>query len=209
MAQNAQAFEWVGSLFTRLLNPYEACCCSHESHGKGGEMVIMSEWDAKNGAPLGFSGSLNAPAAAQLEAHGASAYCQMDEAPDEIDRGAYEAIALREMMKCFVQETVAGKAVEMVVQDGRSDAGTLKLTPNLQFFQLETCGVIHDIPLRSVRDVCPGKLADSGSAPVKPDELCSTVVLKNGECVTFRLRDDAERDRFTRCVKVLSMALDL
>merc|ERR1712216_104879 len=94
----------------------------------------------------------------------------------------------------------------VVVGNGQTDFCRLQLTPNLQYLQLEAAGVTHDIPLKTVKDVCPGLLSGNTFAPSQLDELCTTVVLRNNECVTFRLANLRERDDFTKCVKVLALA---
>mmetsp|Transcript_150170 Transcript_150170/g.482647 ORF Transcript_150170/g.482647 Transcript_150170/m.482647 type:complete len:263 (+) Transcript_150170:111-899(+) len=130
--------------------------------------------------------------------------------PDEgsSDAAAREAMALRDLMKKFVQEMVHGRQLPVVIGEGRTESCKLTLTPNLLYLQLEAAGVTHDIPLRNVKDVCPGRLTSSRLVPVELDDLCNTLVLRNNECVTFRLSNMRERDEFTKCVKVLALALD-
>lgn len=124
------------------------------------------------------------------------------------DAAMREAMALRELMKRFVQEMVHGRNFPVVIGEGKTEPCKLTLTPNLLYLQLEAAGVTHDIPLRNVKDVCPGRLTSSQLAPVELDELCNTLVLRNNECVTFRFDGLKERDEFTKCVKVLALALD-
>merc|ERR1740121_2439033 len=112
------------------------------------------------------------------------------------------------LAKGFVQEMVHGRHFPVVIGEGRTEPSKLTLTPNLLYLQLEAAGVTHDIPLRNVKDVCPGMLSSSRLAPVELDELCNTLVLRNNECVTFRFATLKERDEFTKCVKVLALALD-
>ena len=40
------------------------------------------------------------------------------------------------------------------VADGSVEPCKLLLAPNLQYFQLVTDGVIHDVPLKSIKDLC-------------------------------------------------------
>mmetsp|Transcript_83138 Transcript_83138/g.174048 ORF Transcript_83138/g.174048 Transcript_83138/m.174048 type:complete len:259 (-) Transcript_83138:20-796(-) len=133
-----------------------------------------------------------------------------DRDPDEgsSTAAAREALALRELMKRFVQEMVHGRELSVVIGEGRTELCKLTLTPNLLYLQLEAAGVTHDIALRNVKDVCPGKLTSSRLVPVELDDLCNTLVLRNNECVTFRFDDLKGRDEFTKCVKVLALALD-
>lgn len=133
-----------------------------------------------------------------------------DRDPDEgsSDAAVREAMQLRDMMKQFVQEMVHGRRLPVVIGEGRTESCKLTLTPNLLYLQLDAAGVTHDIPLRNVKDVCPGRLTSSRLVPIELDDLCNTLVLRNNECVTFRLGSIKERDEFTKCVKVLALALD-
>merc|ERR1719235_83921 len=101
-----------------------------------------------------------------------------------------------------------GRPYQVVVEHGNTEPCTLSLTPNLQCLQLYAAGVTHDIPLRNIKDVCPGKMLENKSTPILLDDLCNTLVLRNNECVTFRFIDLKERDEFTKCIKVLTLALE-
>merc|ERR1712107_733571 len=119
-----------------------------------------------------------------------------------------EALALRELMKYFVQEMMHGKEYNLIMEDGRTEAWNLSITTALQYIKLEANGITHDILLRNIKKIVPGKLADGNFTPGALDDCCTTVVLQNNECVTFRLGSIQERDDFTKCVKVLVLALD-
>lgn len=127
---------------------------------------------------------------------------------DGANAASEETLALRDMMKRFVQDMIRGRAYLVVVENGQTEPCKLLLTPNLQYMQLEAGGVTHDIPLRNIKDMCPGRALENRFTPVVLDNLCSTLVLRNSECVTFRLSNLRERDEFTKCIKVLSLALE-
>ncbi|CAK0862590.1 unnamed protein product [Prorocentrum cordatum] len=131
------------------------------------------------------------------------------EFPDEVRGGLDECdvSGLRELMRQFVREAVFGRAVDVVVPGEGTESGCLRLTEDLRFLQLETRGVVHEIPVKSVSDVRSGELPGPCSTAVRPDELCSTILMKNGECVTFG--GHAERDTFTKCAKTLTIASHL
>merc|ERR1712060_116422 len=108
------------------------------------------------------------------------AYCMSEDVAEGTDLSVQETVALRGQVKRFVQETTAaGKVVDIVTQEGHVEMGCLKLTSNLQILQLEMCDVVHEIPLKTVSEVCTGVLTGSASAPVQLDDSCSTIVLKN------------------------------
>lgn len=214
------------------------CCSSDprdDAQYKHGDVVVFSDWDTKEDQQIGPSDSRGypEPLVAEPQAvrgtrgvadrHGApvdgkpvssarlssrASDASSRQVRDGSDAASEEALALREMMKKFVQDMIRGRPYLVVVENGRTEPCKLLLTPNLQYIQLEAAGVTHDIPLRNIKDICPGKLLENRFTPVVLDELCSTLVLRNNECVTFRLQTLKERDEFTKCIKVLSLALE-
>eukprot|EP00439_Symbiodinium_sp_Y106_P041749 s1826_g5.t1 len=106
-----------------------------------------------------------------------------------------------------------------LVTDGRDDLfekqrmslyhlPSLTSQTTLQMQTIDVPGVIHDVPLKSIKDICPGRTIQTKHTPVDLDDHCATLVLRNNECVTFRLSCIQERDEFIRCVKVLALAID-
>mmetsp|Transcript_61384 Transcript_61384/g.99393 ORF Transcript_61384/g.99393 Transcript_61384/m.99393 type:complete len:213 (-) Transcript_61384:231-869(-) len=209
-----QALSWASSYFDGALTPWTACCCSSSSqpNGKYADVVVLSDWDMGESVP-GFIGGIKAPAATNpthtsrpsSSRTSANAWEVGDELEDP--SAAQEALALRELMKKFVQEMVAGKKFDIVIEEGKTELGRLLLSPNLLSLRLEAAGVTHEILLRDIKDVRPGKMGSS-FAPIQLDELCDTLVLKNNSCITFRLRSVVERDNFSKCIKVLALALE-
>jgi len=139
---------------------------------------------------------------AQIPAH--TSHSNLDEDGDH----PREVLQLREMMKRFVQEMVQGRALRVVVGEGCTEPCTLALAHNLMSLQLTAAGTTHEIPLKTIKDVCPGKMSASKFAPVHLDDLCDTLVLRNNECVSLKFNTLKERDDFTKCMKVLSLALE-
>jgi hypothetical protein len=221
-----RALDWGSTYVSDTLMRYKGCCCASAADGKSGDLVVLSDWDKDENA-LGYAGSLNRPFAVQhfpsvagpsasrggsyaedVVAPKGGCLLQPDRVLSDSENASQETMALRELMKRFVQEMVHGKAFWVVIEDGKTEPCRLSLTPNLLYFQLEAAGVTHDIPLRNVKDVCPGELSASSATPVQLDDLCNTRVLRNNECVTFKLASIRERDELTKCVKVLALALD-
>jgi len=130
----------------------------------------------------------------------------LSQANDNLD--VEEVMQLRQLMKTFVQEMVRGRTCEVLVAEGGIEQCKFFLTPNLQYIQLVTRGVVHDMPLRTIKDICPGKSLQNKNTPVELDDLCGTIVLKNNECITLRHESIQQRDEFSRCVKVLALALE-
>lgn len=233
-----QALDRASAYVDGVLSAYNKhCCCSTDPRedGKNSDVVVFTDWDTKEeNSMLGFAGQFSDPAAVR-QPPTKSAGCGSDMHPfdnsmgcpgspkvrdgkepqqsprapkDGAEAASEEALALRELMKRFVQDMIRGKTYLVVVENGRTEPCKLLLTPNLQYLQLEAAGVTHDIPLRNIKDICPGKLLENRFTPIMLDELCNTLVLRNNECVTFRLSSLQERDDFTKCIKVLSLALE-
>mmetsp|Transcript_39145 Transcript_39145/g.70015 ORF Transcript_39145/g.70015 Transcript_39145/m.70015 type:complete len:203 (+) Transcript_39145:59-667(+) len=199
-----EAFAWISLQLEGMLMPSSMCCCSPgkgpEAGGKYGDLVVFSDWDTSEGVP-GFAEEprLSHPSEARHSEQG----------PGDLEEpsATREVIQLRELMKGFVQEMVVGRDVSVVVEEGESQSGWLRLTPNLLALRLEAAGVSHEILLRNIKDVRPGKIGNN-AGPVKLDELCNTLCLKSGECISFRFKSTTERDKFGKCIKVLALALE-
>lgn len=54
------------------------------------------------------------------------------------------------------------------------------------------------VELRDVEEIHPGADVQGIDTPV--DELCATLILTQGDCITFRLADLNARDTFVYCV---------
>eukprot|EP00439_Symbiodinium_sp_Y106_P024261 s3122_g2.t4 len=200
-----EALAWASLQLEGVFLPSSVCCCSPgkgpEAGGKYGDLVVFSDWDTAENAP-GFTDGprLSGPS----EARSSQEY-----GPDDLEEpsAAREVVQLRELMKNFVQEMVVGRDVTIVVEAGQTESGWLRLTPNLLALRLEAAGVSHEMLLRNIKDVRPGALNDN-QGPVKLDQLCNTLCLKSGECISFRFQSIAERDKFGKCIKVLALALE-
>lgn len=161
----------------------------------------------------GLPGSALAALAADLQRHssriaGSAKPAGLFPATDGEAAASQEAVALRELMRRFVHDMLRGRLILVAVEGGVTEPCRLSLAPNLHYLQLTLRGAAHDIPMKTVKDICPGELTTDIAAPVAVDRLCTTLVLQNNECVTFRFETLLERDEFTKCVQVISMALD-
>lgn len=211
---------WLSRQVDSALSAYQKhCCCTSDprdgTQAKCGDVVVFTDWDTKeDGNLVGYAGNIPDPLAVRQRPTKGGRSLSPDRnaspraASDGSEAAAQEAFQLRELMKKFVQEMIRGKEYFVVVENGQTSPCKLSLTPNLQYLQLEAAGVKHDIPLRNIKDICPGKLLENRFTPILLDDLCNTLVLRNNECVTFRLGTIEERDDFTKCIKVLSLALE-
>jgi len=124
------------------------------------------------------------------------------------DEAAKESEALRLLMKRFVTEMVKGRQYAVLVESGNAEPCLVVLTPSLLALRLEMQGTVYEVPLKMISDAFSGVLPSNRFAPIFLDDFCSTLVLKNHECVSFRFQTLQERNDFTRCIKVLSLALE-
>eukprot|EP00438_Fugacium_kawagutii_P012733 Skav203738 [mRNA] locus=scaffold68:301037:313185:+ [translate_table: standard] len=202
-----QVWAWASTKLEGVFLP-DACCCSPgkgpELGGKYGDLVVFSDWDTAERAPTedcpGFTDAPRLVDDSQWRLHPS---LQAQDIEDPL--AAREVVQLREQMKNFVQEMVVGRDVCILLEDNQKETGWLKLTPNLMALRLEVAGTSHEMLLRNIRDVQAGQLGDG---PVQLDELCSTLMLKGGQCLSFRFASLSERNYFTKCVKVLALALE-
>ncbi|CAK0818188.1 unnamed protein product [Prorocentrum cordatum] len=104
-----------------------------------------------------------------------------------------ERSELEVLLKGFVAGLVQGQTLPVVTGGGLAEDCRLSLSENLLYFRLETSSALHEIPLRNVRRVWPGQWIAKSAAPAELDDLCDTLVLRNNECVTFRMRSVKER----------------
>jgi len=124
------------------------------------------------------------------------------------DEAAKESEALRLLMKRFVTEMVKGRQYSVLVESGNAEPCLVVLTPTLLALRLAMQGTVYEVPLKMISDAFSGALPSNRFAPIYLDDFCSTLVLKNHECVSFRFQTLQERNDFTRCIKVLALALE-
>ncbi|CAJ1402042.1 unnamed protein product [Effrenium voratum] len=198
-----QALAWASKQLEGVLVADGCCCAGKGPDAKYGDLVVMTDWDTNEGVP----GFVDIPRLsedpARAEASSSREYSPAEDLEDPL--AAREVLQLRELMKNFVQEMVVGREVNIVVEEDQLEKGWLRLTPNLLQLRLDVDGASHEMLLRNIRDVRSGKM---GHGPVKLDSLCCTLLLKGGECLSFRFQSLAERNRFAKCVKVLALALE-
>jgi len=118
-----------------------------------------------------------------------------------------EVLALRSVMRQFLRDLMRGKSY-LVVMENSTESCTMSLAPSLLCLHLRMRGKVHDIPVKTIKDIRPGELSDDGFTPAFVDALCSTLVLQNRECVTFRFDTLQERDEFTKCIRAIFTSID-
>lgn len=123
--------------------------------------------------------------------------------------GSLDATAeLREQMREFIQKLLSGLPLNVVLEDGETDPCKLTISKDLQQLQLQVGPDVHDIWLRDVQHILPGRELDNIATTMPLDDLCNTMVLQNNECVTFRFANLEERDTFAKCMKISRLAIE-
>lgn len=112
-----------------------------------------------------------------------------------------EASRIQQSMKKFVKGMVRGRHMGALSLDGQLRTCTCSLDKRLRYFVIELKGVSRKIPLTSISEVYQGKEPEDIETPL--DELCSTLVLEQGECITFRFSSETEREDFAICLQML------
>lgn len=212
----------VGAAYLRPWLEYQGCCCVSDdsamdfvvAHGLEQDEHCYCERVSK---VVNFPdvedepGDKGPPDADQrCRPHGAQEAGQQRHR--KIQSPRQERLELREMTRVFVQEAVNGKSLKVVVSNGLdTQPCTFTVTTSLELFHLEVDGVTHIIPITDIKEVCGGTSVArlcGASAPVRLDELCATLALRSGECITFRMPSLRERDVFIKCVKILMFAAE-
>jgi len=112
-----------------------------------------------------------------------------------------ETTPVQHTMKRFVRTMVRGQQMGVVSPDGQMRTCTCSLDKKLKHFVIELKGSTRKIPLSSVSEVYQGKEPEDIDTPL--DELCSTLTLALGECITFHFPDVPARENFAMCLQIL------
>mmetsp|Transcript_4093 Transcript_4093/g.9081 ORF Transcript_4093/g.9081 Transcript_4093/m.9081 type:complete len:241 (+) Transcript_4093:65-787(+) len=114
--------------------------------------------------------------------------------------------SLRLLIRQFVQRLLRGAEFLIVLEGGEEAPSQLFISKDLHELQLHFLGSQHGIDIKNIQRICPGKDLKNIWTSIPLDDLCSTLVLKNGECVTFKLGSIPERDDFGKCLNILHLA---
>lgn len=102
------------------------------------------------------------------------------------------------IVKDFVKEMVKGKKMNVMTQNGQLKQCTVSLARGLDCLKIKAGGQTRSIELKSVDEIHAGEEVEGVNTPV--DELCATLMLASGDCITFRLPDINGRDTFVMCL---------
>lgn len=104
----------------------------------------------------------------------------------------------KSVIKDFVKEMVRGRKMSVISKAGAIRACTVFLGRKLDTFKIQAGSNIRKIPLTDISDLHVGQDGPSIDTPL--DDLCCTMALAAGECLTFRFPDITARDTFAMCM---------
>lgn len=108
---------------------------------------------------------------------------------------------IQKIMKGFVKGMVKGKEMSVLSVDGQLRNCTCSFDRKLKNFVIEINQTRRKVPLSTVNEVCQGNEPEDIDTPL--DDLCSTLVVESGECITFRFNNIEERENFAMCLQIL------
>merc|ERR1719265_431899 len=108
--------------------------------------------------------------------------------------GRGRASSIQQSMKAFVKSMIKGRDISVLSVDGQLRTCVCSLDRKLKNFIVEIHRSSRKIPLSSVSEVFQGSEPDDIDTPL--DELCATMMLDSGECISFRFGTVNERESF-------------
>lgn len=109
--------------------------------------------------------------------------------------------AIKQTMKAFVKQMIKGREISVLSVDGQIRTCTCSLDRKLKNFIVEISRSSRKIPLSTVSEVFQGKEPEDIDTPL--DELCSTMMLESGECISFRFPTEPDRESFAMCLQII------
>lgn len=108
---------------------------------------------------------------------------------------------MQSQMKSFVKGMVRGREMNVLSVDGQLRACTCSFDRKLKEYKIMISKDTRSIPLTKFREVFQGSEPEDIATPL--DELCVTVVLDTGECLSFRFNLVEERENFAVCLQII------
>lgn len=108
---------------------------------------------------------------------------------------------IQTQVKAFVKSMVLGRELSVLSADGQLRACICSFDRRLQNYNLAIRKEMRSIPLATIKDVFQGLEPQDIDTPL--DELCATIMLDTGECISFRFGDVKERECFSLCLQII------
>lgn len=108
--------------------------------------------------------------------------------------------AAKIVIQDFVKEMVRGRKISVLSNAGAVRECTTRLSRKLDIFKIQAGNSIKEIPLKEIANIHIGQDTEAANIDAPVDELCCTMALTSGDCVTFRFPDITARDTFAMCM---------
>lgn len=112
-----------------------------------------------------------------------------------------EVAKIQAQMKAFVKGMVKGREMNVLSVDGQLRQCTCSFDRKLRNYKIQIVKDTRAIPLASFKEVFQGTEPENIETPL--DALCATIELNGGECLSFRFKDEAERENFAICLQTI------
>lgn len=109
------------------------------------------------------------------------------------------------VIKEFVKEMVKGKKMNVMATSGQLRSCAVSLSRKLDVIKIKVGHQVRKVPLSDVDEIHSGTEPADIDTPL--DELCATLALLSGECITFRFPDVVQRDTFVMCLLMFANAV--
>mmetsp|Transcript_26705 Transcript_26705/g.69795 ORF Transcript_26705/g.69795 Transcript_26705/m.69795 type:complete len:192 (-) Transcript_26705:212-787(-) len=115
---------------------------------------------------------------------------------------------LQSMIREFVVEFLQGVYLDAVLENGSLVPCRCTMDSKLQVLILQVHQTTKTLDLASIQEICSGRELHDLRVTTPLDEFCVTLVMADDQCVSFKFGDEAGREHFTTCMKVLRLAID-
>mmetsp|Transcript_59338 Transcript_59338/g.133674 ORF Transcript_59338/g.133674 Transcript_59338/m.133674 type:complete len:239 (+) Transcript_59338:94-810(+) len=112
-----------------------------------------------------------------------------------------EKSRIQQAMKAFVRTMVRGQQLGVISPNGQLRTCSGSLDKRIKHLIIELKGSVRRIALTEIQEVFQGKEPEDIDTPL--DELCSTLMLESGECISFTFPDVPSRENFAMCLQIL------
>jgi len=112
-----------------------------------------------------------------------------------------EMAKMQSQMKMFVKGMMKGREMSILSVDGQLQLCICSFDRRLRNYKIMISKETRSIPLSKFQEVYQGVEPAEIATPL--DDLCATLVLDNGECLSFRFKDIAERETFAMCLQTI------
>jgi len=108
---------------------------------------------------------------------------------------------VRSQLKSFVRGMVQGREVSALSIDGELRTCTWSFDRKLRNLSVLTGCDTRLVPLSRIKEILEGTEPQDIATPL--DDLCSTLVLDSGECLSYRFKTVEEREHVCFCLQMI------